>query len=156
MTWRLRCQINVTSKLVTWSQYQAKKTVINKVQIVDQTWRFFRVSVKVISQGSNLYDTNPYICIKFDPPPQTGSVAFNGLPVTHGGSGKKKHNEREKPMARASASFVGSVYDAVFLALHVEAELISAPGSNGERDVVILAILCGNRKPWQHDLFVMT
>ena len=107
---------------------------------------FFRGLGKGHLTGIELDDTNPYICIKFDSPPQTGSVACNGLPVTHGGSGKK--NEWDKnPMARASASFVGSAYDAAFLALHVEAKRISAPGSKGGRDVVILANLCGNRKP---------
>ena len=64
-------------------------------------------------------------------PPQTGSVAFNGLPVTHGGSGKTQNEWENNPWPRASASFVGSAYDAVFLALHVEAKLISAPGSHG-------------------------
>ena len=45
---------------------------------------------------------------------------------------EKNQNEWDKnPWPRASASFVGSAYDAAFLPLHVEAKLISAPGSNG-------------------------
>ena len=88
MTWRLHCQINVTSKRVTWSQYQAKKTVINKVQIVDQTWRFFfRGLGKGHLRGVELDNTNPYICIKFDSPPKLGRshlMAYQSEKKTNG------------------------------------------------------------------------
>ena len=81
------------------------------------------------------------------PPPKLGRSHVMAY-QSHIVDPEKTKNEWDKnPWPGLSASFVGSAYDAAFLALHVEAKLISAPGSKGERDVVILANLCGNRKP---------